>query len=243
MSTIKHVAEPDRLLLTWQPPQANGAKGSRLSVGELVRKDEVVLFRYDFESKDFAAAIQQGFRGFPAFNMDKQEHSSGVLDAFMRRLPPKKREDYDSFLSQHMLPSNFQGSDFALLGITGARLPSDTFELCIDLTGLDLPVDVLLLVAGHRYHAPALRTPLYAGQSVELVREPNNEHDPQAIRVEVDGQRIGYVNKAACSGVSSLAKRSAVSAEIARLNGTKDHPKVYILVSFSEVGISQVMRG
>jgi hypothetical protein len=34
---------------------------------------------------------------------------------------------------------------------------------------------------------------LTAGVKVDLVREPTNEYDPDAIRVEVDGNTVGYV--------------------------------------------------
>jgi hypothetical protein len=40
-------------------------------------------------------------------------------------------------------------------------------------------MDNLNVVGRHYYHAP----PLHPGDPVSLVREPNNPHDPNAIRV------------------------------------------------------------
>ena len=36
---------------------------------------------------------------------------------------------------------------------------------------------------------------LQPGHAVMLVREPTNEHDPNAVAVWVDGRRVGYVPK------------------------------------------------
>lgn len=49
-------------------------------------------------------------------------------------------------------------------------------------------------VAGFRYYdGPNLLDRLRAGDPVCLVREPDNPHDPQAIRIEALGHRVGYV--------------------------------------------------
>jgi hypothetical protein len=55
--------------------------------------------------------------------------------------------------------------------------------------------DVYLFpVAGFRFHdGPALLERIRPGMALELVPEPENPHDPRAIRVEVYGHHIGYV--------------------------------------------------
>lgn len=52
--------------------------------------------------------------------------------------------------------------------------------------------DTLICIAGRNFYAHQ-KIPLTAGVKVDLVREPTNEHDPDAIRVEVDGNTVGYV--------------------------------------------------
>lgn len=42
--------------------------------------------------------------------------------------------------------------------------------------------------------------------AAELVPEPTNEHDPNAVRVECGGVLIGYVKKGSCSRVKNLLK-------------------------------------
>lgn len=43
-------------------------------------------------------------------------------------------------------------------------------------------------------------------KDVALVPEPENEHDPNAIRVEVRGVLIGYIKSGSCSHVKNLLK-------------------------------------
>lgn len=228
---LMHVPEPRRLLLTWQQPSAE--RRSRRVVAELVKIEDVVTFRYLVHTDDFDKARAEGFRGFPAFDLETVEHRHNVMEALMRRLPPKKREDYANFLKQHLLPVDFSGSDFALLGITGARLPSDTFELSVDLEGLMAPLDMLLVVAGHRFHVKNLSKPLEVGTLVRLVEEPTNEHDANAVQVIAGDDVIGYVNRAACAGLKNLLRTATATATVARLNGTPDSPRVYVLVRFT----------
>ena len=51
--------------------------------------------------------------------------------------------------------------------------------------------DTLICIAGRNFYSQ--KTPLTAGVKVDLVREPTNEYDPDAIRVEIDGNTVGYV--------------------------------------------------
>src|SRR3972149_9407123 len=49
-------------------------------------------------------------------------------------------------------------------------------------------------LAGFRYYeAPALFDRLQQGEILTLVREPENRHDPNAVRVDWRGHKLGYV--------------------------------------------------
>lgn len=41
---------------------------------------------------------------------------------------------------------------------------------------------------------------------VELIPEPDNEHDKNAVRCEINGVQVGYVKKGSCSHVKNLLK-------------------------------------
>ena len=44
----------------------------------------------------------------------------------------------------------------------------------------------------------------YGQQTVRI--EPENEYDPNAVRVELDGTKVGYIKKGSCSQVKNLLK-------------------------------------
>lgn len=49
-------------------------------------------------------------------------------------------------------------------------------------------------IAGTGHHcSPAIAQGLRLGKRLDLVREPANDHDPDAIAVQLGQQRIGYV--------------------------------------------------
>ncbi|MEW6689675.1 MAG: HIRAN domain-containing protein, partial [Pseudomonadota bacterium] len=53
-------------------------------------------------------------------------------------------------------------------------------------------------LAGFRYAEAAEAWPLLkAGDALELVREPDNAHDANAVRVEWRGRKLGYVPRRA----------------------------------------------
>lgn len=45
-----------------------------------------------------------------------------------------------------------------------------------------------------------------AATHVELIPEPENEHDKNAVRCEINGVKVGYVKKGSCSHVKNLLK-------------------------------------
>ena len=70
-------------------------------------------------------------------------------------------------------------------------------DVVLDWLEMERPgPDVVLVahVAGYQYHnGSALEARLAAGQPLSLVLEPDNPHDPMAVRVLWEGQMIGYL--------------------------------------------------
>jgi len=78
-------------------------------------------------------------------------------------------------------------------------------------------------LAGYRHHeAAALWHLLRIGDSLDLVREPDNAWDPRAIRVEWRGRKLGYVprrdNDALAWGID---RGETLHARISRLEGRR----------------------
>lgn len=233
MNFIEHVREPRRLLLVWQRPEEDGAPRIRRAVAELVREPGAVRFRYLTDTPDFACAVQEGFVNFPAFRKLSVTYDLGVLDVFMRRLPPRSRGDYAQYLEQFRLRPETPISDFALLAYTGATLPSDGFGILDPLDDVVGDCDLLLTVAGVRHRMPQARTDLGVGMPATFIPESDNAHDPDAVAVAIAGERVGYVPRQQARGVRGLLATGNVQASVARVNGTAARPQIRLLVRWT----------
>lgn len=231
MSTIENIFEPSRLLLVWHHLQPEGARHRRV-VGELVRAGNDASFRYLKDTDDFDAALKEGFHEFPAFgDLGEGGSHTGALDVFMRRLPPRKREDFREYLSQYSLPPDFSGSAFSLLAYTGARLASDAFELCPDLSDAKAPLDFVIEASGVR-HCLLDASSLEEGQPVSFEREPENQFDENAIGIYVGQQRVGYINKAMAPSFQRLLDTGNITGEVLRFTESRNRHRLLILVRY-----------
>ena len=78
-----------------------------------------------------------------------------------------------------------------------------------------VPDDALLLgaVAGFQYGQGAdVIDQLCVGDALDLVREPDNPHDPLAIRIGWNGVKLGYVPRADNANIARLLERGEVLA-------------------------------
>ncbi|MCF7967195.1 MAG: HIRAN domain-containing protein [Methylobacter tundripaludum] len=227
MNLIKHVIDPDRLLLVWQAPE-EGRSRTRFVVGELRQHEGQVVFRYLPDTDEFKKACAEGFICYPAFRKTGQEYSQGVLDSFLRRLPPRKRGDFGKYLEQWRLAPNVEISDFALLGHTGAKLPNDGFALINPFDNIEPPFEFYIEVAGFRHQPNISIDDISVGMSAVFIAEHDNEYNHDAVRIEVAGKKIGYVSDAQCKAFNSWLGRYFINASVERINGTSERPLVYI---------------
>ena len=91
-----------------------------------------------------------------------------------------------------------------------------------------LAQEVSLLVqrsslAGYRYYeAPSLAAAFKPGDTLDLVREPDNPHDTNAIRVDWRGRKIGYIPRKDNAALAwAMDSGEAVTARIARVEGLR----------------------
>jgi hypothetical protein len=236
MNTLSHLVEPERLLLTWQPQDESAPSRTRRVVGEVVPNatKTAASFRYLAEGDDFTRALDLGFRGFPAFKIDQGLISEGVLDAFLRRLPPRKREDFSDFLLQHWLPHPFPLSDFALLGYTGAKLPSDGFALVPVFSPADLPCEYVMEIAGTRHVLDADLSAVQLGDFLTIAREAENPVDTDALAIHHAGKAIGYVNRAMRPTFHAWIEAGKLELSVVRKNGKPTRPLIYAKVSITK---------
>lgn len=57
--------------------------------------------------------------------------------------------------------------------------------------------------------------------TVDLLEEPDNEYDPNAIKVVVDGVHIGYIKKGSCSHIKKLLREDRIEEIHAFIGGGK----------------------
>jgi hypothetical protein len=221
------------LVLAWQGPDPNGDR-TRFAVGELLLGGTDVTLRY-FDGSEVEQAKKLGFIGYPAFKLDQKEHRHGVFAAFLRRLPPRTRADFGAYKAQFRLKPDVALTDFALLAYTGARLPSDGFSLVNTLDEIRAPSELVLEIVGHRHHVGNLKSPLNVGEALDLVPEPTNKWDKNAIMVKAHGEIVGYVNRLQTSAFHKWLRDGAVVAVLDRLNGSIDRPRAYMFVRVRDV--------
>lgn len=233
MNTLHHIVEPARLLLTWQPADELAPSRTRRVVGEVRVMDGNAVFRYLKDSTDFEEAEKAGFKGFPAFDIKQNEINQGVIESFMRRLPPNKRDDFSNYLAQHLLPIPFNYSDMALLGYTGARLPSDGFSIVPVFPEDAVPCDFLMEVAGLRHVYTNNIENIHLGDKVTFEVDTANPVDSDALVVVHQSNRIGYVNRAIKNIFHHWLRSHHVEATVERINGKPGRPLIYIKISVS----------
>ncbi|GFE97719.1 HIRAN domain-containing protein [Gluconobacter sp. Gdi] len=238
-SWIKNSQEAIHMYLCWQSPDIT-ADRRHWAVANVLQGDENNFhLRYFTEDEEFAqhnggkslrAAKDLGFSGYPAFSM-RREHTDGVRENFMRRLPPRTRPDFPLFLEKFCLSPDMHLSDFSLLARTGAKLPGDNFSFVDPLRGYTAPCDFLIEVAGFRHQPNDIRSSLKIGQPLTFELDEQNSHDKCAIKVMAEGNKIGYVNRLQTHSFPEWIKEKKVSAHLERLNGTIDRPRAFVFVS------------
>ncbi|WP_031393166.1 hypothetical protein [Sphingomonas sp. STIS6.2] len=241
-SWITEATEPDHLILAWQAPDECKDR-TRFAVGMLTCREGEVRLRYfgdgdEFQrlnpGKTYSQMVDYGYAGYPGFSTDTAMHSSGVIEAFMRRLPPRTRSDFAAYEQHLRVRSGTELSDFALLGLSEAYLPSDGFSV---VDPLDPNVDrrqLLIEVAGYRYYAAkATRSLPTVGDKVEIVAEDDNKFDPRAVAVVFKGDKIGNINRLQVETFRTWAAQGRLEANVTRLNGRAARPRLFVFVRVS----------
>lgn len=217
--------------MLWQSADLKSPGRTRRIVGEIFKSTFGQLtFRYAREQLDFQVACKEGFNGFPAFDMKNEEVNEGVIEALMRRLPPRNREDFGQFLAQHGLPSPFPYSDLALLGYTGAHLPSDGFSVVPIFPSDVKRCDYMMEVAGVRHVYKGQISTLDSQTLIRFSVDEENEIDPDAVAVYAGSEKLGYVNRGLRHTFHEWVLSRRVEGTIFRVNQSSTRPRVYIRV-------------
>lgn len=237
MNFIKHTIEFKKLSLVWQ--SENDPNHLRYVVAELIRDGDEVQLKYLKNSQDYSTALSFGFKGYPAFTVERDIHSNGVLEAFKRRLPPRSRSDFGKYLEMYCLPQGAEISDFALLGYSGAKLPGDEFSIIPAFDDIQQSCEFLTEVAGFRHETQIPIDDIELNTKVDFEREQSNSYDNNAIKILIDGKKIGYVARSLLPQFNNwLDQGFSLNARIERRNGQPERPTLYIFVELRSENFS-----
>ena len=177
------------LYLIWKDPHTR----SNFIVGKLSKNG-----KYTFEYfGDFGKAESCGWSKLEAFPKQMVYESDVLFPVFASRLPDKKRRDIDKILKKYEL-SEFD--EFELLRKSEGRLPIDTYSFIDPIFPEMETVQRDFYIMGIRYHTPCkgencdLLPKVTVGDELCFEKEPNNQHDPNALRILTQsGDLLGYV--------------------------------------------------
>lgn len=226
------------MYLAWQAPD-HLQQRFRWAVGEITHRSGTLSLRY-FQRGDEFSSLNQGksydelkslgYDGHPAFSIKKEIHDHGVNEVFRSRLPPLNRPDFAAYKSQFRIGTPIDLTLTNLLAITEAKLPSDGFSVVDPLNPASLNYDLMLEIAGYRYYADDVAASMVPGRMVDVCREPNNPHDPNAVQLLVEGHKVGNVNRLQTKAFQNWLDEASVTAVVERMNGRPGHPRAFAFV-------------
>lgn len=184
--------KPNVLWLIWQ----NVDTRQRYHVASLTYDNETYTFEYEHskEHRGLSEAIKNGYRPHVAFpDLRRTYISRKLFGPFLRRLPNSNRPDFMALLKKYGIKDNY--TDMDLLRITGGRLGTDNYEFVEPICFDDENFEINFYIAGWSHYKGDERIHLLSsGSLLFLEKEPENEHDPFAVKIKMDdGFLLGYV--------------------------------------------------
>lgn len=213
------IEPPPRILfVAWQDPE----RSAWYTIGRLSVYAGRYIFRY---TRGFAQARDEaGARPIYGFPDATAEYSSEALfPLFSNRLMRQSRPDYPDFVRQLGLSEDADPMD--ILARSEGFRATDSYRIyaCpqpIDADGLRYRLTCFS--TGLRYQSPeaqARSLSLRTGESLDVVPEPANPHDPDAHQfVTVDGYRVGYAPRYHAPDLSRLGAAGGAIRAIVELN-------------------------
>lgn len=214
--------------LVWQSPIDGSGSRAHLPVARLQQQENGhVSFHYLTDSPDFALAQSEGFKGYTGIPLHRAD-TSDAISTLARRILSPDRPDYAEYLRRFGLKVEHDLPTLSLLAYTGARLTSDSFCVRDTFEGFDRPFQYIFDVAGRRHHADATPSPK-VGDRVFFKSETDNQYDSNAVALCDDtGSLYGYIDRSQSAKVSQWLLEGSVQGAIFRVNGTKNHPRLFV---------------
>lgn len=184
---------PFVLWLIWQ----NTETRQRYHIGNLSYLNGTYTFTYELngERRTVTEAMANGYRPHLAFrDIQKTYVSERLFNAFSRRLPDKRRPDFQEVLQSLGLSNEYTELD--LLRATGGRLATDPYEFVTPIFKEHHHFDFEFYVAGWRYYdGDQVISELRVGDEVQMKLDPDNPEDHKAVVIMTtqSGAKLGFI--------------------------------------------------
>jgi len=228
-SLLSDPIETRRALLVWRGPLNAEGFRERHVVGELWEGEEGTLFRY-LDGEMLAKANEDGFTHYLGLPLNRATNSTKGIDILFHRIIPKVRPDYEDYLNQFGLSEVHGLSRLSLLAYTGARLTRDSFAIYDTFEGFEGRFSYVFTTAGYlrRWREGY---PLQVGHPISFVRELDNRHDANAVRIVTNDSssiHLGYINKLQSEVVSRWLECGKVTGSVYRNFSNPFQPELYV---------------
>ncbi len=180
--------QTNEIYLIWRKAAGEG----RFIIGKLTKDGDNFLFQY-LPASELEKAKSVGFEYYPAFPDLTKIYDKDVLPTFSRRLVNPARSDYEKFL-KYWCAEDYKDNTFALLGLTGAKLQTDTFEFIAP--HYEIPASFYTEVAGLHHADENLLNEIKNTENIETISlrpEPENKYDSNAVKVLYKESKLGYI--------------------------------------------------
>jgi hypothetical protein len=219
------------LYLAWRQPDQRW-----WPVGRLSREGSEYVFTY---TQGARSAEEAGFRPLSSFpDFDQVYVSTQLFPTFQNRLPPQSRPDYEDFIEWLDLEHG-EADPLVMLARSGGQRETDMFEVFpVPERTVEGRYRSTFFVHGLRYRGPTAEEEarrLSPGDALALEAEPQNPHDPRALRIYtvVRGVHIGFVPRYLCQDVHALmaAAGEQAQARVQRVNAPPTPAQFRVLCS------------
>jgi len=167
--------------------------GKRRHIVGVLKKNATDGIRFTYIPKGVEAAKKDGFTPYTEFPEIDKLYKDNVLEFFGQRIIKSERTDISDFLDFWEIDSKYKDEKFYLLAHTQGLNPTDNFEFLADYNPIK-SLRFLTDLAG----LSVLRLPanfLKKGDKLTYCLEPDNEHDPDAVKVFKGDTPVGYIKK------------------------------------------------
>ncbi|WP_162921686.1 HIRAN domain-containing protein [Listeria costaricensis] len=180
-----------QLCLLWQNCQTR----QWYHVGTLFQQTSgSYIFRYETSKKHrgLNEALQNGYKVHPSFpDIDKVYTSENLFSAFSRRIPDRRRPDYQLLFKN--LGITEKSSTYEVLKVTGGSLNSDAYEFVQPIKMEGQHFELAFYLRGWRHYNDQNEKILQT-DCLTFQRDTANKHDMYAVQVYKNKEKIiGYV--------------------------------------------------